>query len=140
MERTVARRDSNNYLIEMGKDVSNVVYEVGKFVGGNFVMPTWFRNPKDEVLGGIQIILGFGGLFINGLNLAMVLSGENNYPDMLAVPYALWLTTNIASIGYEWYRSAKNRVNNKGYVPSQFSDEEIDSLSVDELAERYNQL
>ncbi|MBI2043066.1 hypothetical protein HYT25_01620 [Candidatus Pacearchaeota archaeon] len=147
-ERMIARRNENYGVFrEMGRDVSDIVYGIGKFFGGNFVMPTWFRNhgPQggggtcggDDVEGSAQIMLGLFGNLTSMSTIAILTNkGDSSNYWAWAVPSSVWLTTNIASAGYEWYRSARIRKREIRYS-SLFSDREIDSLSVDELAQKY---
>ncbi|MEK6829958.1 MAG: hypothetical protein AABY15_07620, partial [Nanoarchaeota archaeon] len=69
----------------------------------------------------------------------LIISGENNYSDMLAIPSTIWLATNLASAGYELYRNKKQEMRDKRFRTTLPIDE-VDSLSVDELAQKYIEL
>ena len=142
LERTIVRKNEACGVIkEMGKDV---FYPVRNFVMGNFVIPTYFRyqgetNIVAEFPQSFQTMAGIASFFANSMNLGLIISGENNYSDMLATPSAIWLATNLASAGYEIYRNKKQEIKNKRFRTTLPIDE-VDSLSVDELAQKYIEL
>ena len=113
LEKAITRKDGFG---EVGQDTLSSVYEAGKFIGGNFVMPTWFRLRNfvpgsgtcggDDVVRGFQIILGIQMYLVNMINLSRFVETPLDY---LAVPSAAWVATNIASAGYELYKSARDK-------------------------------
>src|SRR3989344_7691867 len=129
LERAVARRNESYQILE--EMIVNPFYSFGKFVAGNFAIPTYFRHQGEtnivaEFPQFLQTMAGFISYSANSMNLAMIVSGENNYPDSLAVPSSIWFVTNIASAVYEWYKCARNKINErKTSIHSSFSDEEI---------------
>lgn len=140
LEKVIVKKNEN-VLKEIGKDTIIAFYEIGKFIGGNFAIPTYLRSIPNynsnydggNSVGAVQIIPGFAGYFVNGINIGLVALGENNYPDYFAIPSSVWFATNIASAGYEWYRNVRDRISEERRI---FSNEELDNLSVDELAQK----